>query len=109
MTYLFIGIALGLVLGGVIGWLMGSRHSPAAPVDDRLAGERDRAEREPIVPEARVAKALGAEEHQPEPGEREMRADRDDQQADAERQGRVSLDDRGESGDQEMPWPRGRS
>ena len=42
--------------------------------------ERERAGREARVPEARVAKALGAEEHQAEAGEREVHADRDDQQ-----------------------------
>ena len=45
-----------------------------------LAGERERPEREARVPEARVAKALGAEEDQAEAGEREVHADRDDQQ-----------------------------
>jgi DNA recombination protein RmuC len=40
MTILFAGIALGLVLGGVIGWLMGSRRQPASALsDDRLTDE----------------------------------------------------------------------
>ena len=48
--------------------------------DQRLAGEDERADRKARVPEARVAKALGAEEEQAQPGQREMHADRDDQQ-----------------------------
>ena len=48
--------------------------------EDRLARERERPGGEAHVPEARVAKALGAEEHQAEAGEREVHADRDDQE-----------------------------
>ena len=39
MTYLFIGIALGLALGGIIGWLLGSRRRPIAAADNRLEEE----------------------------------------------------------------------
>jgi DNA recombination protein RmuC len=37
-AYLFIGLALGVGLGGLIGWLMGGRRAPA-PTDARLENE----------------------------------------------------------------------
>ena len=40
MNYLFIGIGLGLALGCIIGWLIGSRRRPASALpDDRLTDE----------------------------------------------------------------------
>ena len=35
----FLYILIGVVLGGVIGWLVGSRKAVAAPADNRLEGE----------------------------------------------------------------------
>ena len=36
MLYLLAGLALGAVLGGLIGWLFGSRRSPAAPLAQKF-------------------------------------------------------------------------
>ena len=46
----------------------------------RLAGNRDEAEIESLVPEGRVAKAFGAKKQQTQAGHGEMHADRNDQQ-----------------------------
>ncbi len=39
VAYLFIGLAIGSVLGLVIGWLLGSRKQAIAPTDGRLENE----------------------------------------------------------------------
>jgi DNA recombination protein RmuC len=58
-AYLFIGLALGIGLGGLIGWLMGGRRAPA-PTDARLETElrQQLAQREVEISQARSQLSL---------------------------------------------------
>jgi DNA recombination protein RmuC len=58
-VYLFIGLAVGVGLGGLIGWLLGGRRSPA-PADARLETElrQQLAQRETEISQARSQLSL---------------------------------------------------